>query len=55
MFTQAHELDLVGRTLSMEDTNFLLKSLYDMSGHLSGRVSYRSAVLYNEIDAKLRK
>jgi hypothetical protein len=48
-------LELIGKTLSLEENNFLLSSLYEMSGQLTGRVSYRSAVLYNEIDSKLRK
>lgn len=47
MFTQANELNLVDKTLNLEDSNFLLERLYEMSGQLTGRVSYRSAVLYN--------
>lgn len=54
MFTQANELGVIDKTLNLEDNNFLLSSLYEMSGQLTGRVSYRSAVLYNEIESKLK-
>ena len=44
---------MLSRCLSVEEIQEALVSLYELSGSSKGKLSYKAANLYNEIDKKL--
>lgn len=53
VLSEANELGLLTRCLSLEELEAALVSLYELSGVSKGRLSYSAASLYNAIERSL--
>jgi hypothetical protein len=49
LFLQASELGLSANSLSISECDYLLKEMYGLSGRTRGAVSFKSAMLYNQL------
>jgi len=51
--TEGNELGLLSKYLSVEELQDALMGLYELSGSSRGKLSYKAATLYNDIEKKL--
>lgn len=53
VLSQANDLDILTKSLSVEELQDAMIGLYELSGSVRGKLSYKAANLYNDIDKKL--